>query len=50
MNNEERIKKMNTNELAKFIRQEQLNAIFTGVGLSVPIITKWLQQEATNDN
>lgn len=48
--NYERIKNMNTDKMAEFIRQEQLNAIFTGIGLSVPSIKQWLDQEVTNDN
>ena len=40
--NYEKIIKMSIKELAKYIRQEQLSAVFDGTVLSIPLIIEWL--------
>ena len=47
--NYEKIKNMDIEEMSVYIRQEQLNSLFSGVALSAPQIKKWLETEATDE-
>ena len=45
MNNFEQIKQMTIDEMAEFIREEQVNSIFNGIAFSVDNIKQWLLSE-----
>ena len=44
----DKIKNMTAKEFAEYLRQEQLNSIFTGVAFSVPQLIKYLEEEVCN--